>query len=432
MADKSDERVYWKADTIYGAIFDYRISLMYGADSEEYRETTERNKRSKYRQLMNDLEAKENMDIKGRANQVYSYVRLEDSQVLLQTAILLFLNGKHGCTAKDIQMGLGEISDEAREKELRRLGVSEEQIEAETKIENYVVKNKQLRNALKSLVSSGMVCVQNEKRPEIYRLNEDIFEDINHERVSCVLDFAGKALPFSGLIHSLSRVYAVTHKDYSEKTQKDNKESLSFEHASANQILDEYVLWVMMTAYSENHTVAMNYYNSDTKKYQPKICIPLRCVYDILHNRVYFVAYDCDSQRVSIFRADRILKPTIDTSLNVEEIRNTEAFRVEKKKAFRCIERSWMVSMSQELEKVELCFPNKPYIRRRVENECHNATLSYTEDTIVLQVTVNEPKEMLPWIRTFGTDCTIVKPRSLAKREIEKMHEMMEFYEYEL
>ena len=217
---EKDERVYWKSDNIYGAIFDYRISLMYGVDCGEYRETDERNKRTKYRQLMSDLKADNKWDIKKQANQVYSRVRLVDSQVLLQTAILLFLNSEsEKCNTKKIQEKLSAFTD------------------GDTKELICVVMDKQLRQALQRLVSSGMIYEKNKKKPEIYRLNENIFAGINYEKITNALDFAGRALPFSGLIHSLPRIYDVTHSDYAVPKSEERKGTMSFEHISTNQIL---------------------------------------------------------------------------------------------------------------------------------------------------------------------------------------------------
>lgn len=400
MDKKSDDRTYWKSEEIYAAIFEMRNSMTYGEDNNAYRSNLPKNTKMRINQLKDTLKSSKT-NLKSWVNKAYSFVRIKDNQIVVQTAILYAL-ASGPKNAADIQRYVDSIyQDESVE------GVS--------------LPRKSLDNALKKLVQAGMLVVSGKQ----YSLSRDIFKAVRNDsgQILDFLKFVENASAFSGLVHSTLRVEKIT----GNSSCSDMEVGRQYEHMSAGQILDEYCLWIMMSAYSEQKAVHLTYYHGDTP--DELVCVPLKAVYDNLHNRVYFVVYETAQKQVSVLRADRMLKPDLSDE-DITELLQSEEYRMKVENALEILKNAWITSLLNQQKKVVLQFDKKA--EARVRNECHNAEIEKNDNGFRLTVTVNDPLEMISWIRTFGPKCEILEPQELRDRECRNLQKWVDFYGEEL
>lgn len=94
----------------------------------------------------------------------------------------------------------------------------------------------------------------------------------------------------------------------------------------------------------------------------------------------------------------------------------------------RHIENSWGIWMGHPVQ-VKLKFANHQYQRLRETRWHKNETVTMQSDgSIIWEALVNEPQEMLPWIRGWGADVEVLEPIELREQIISEAEATLRLY----
>lgn len=104
----------------------------------------------------------------------------------------------------------------------------------------------------------------------------------------------------------------------------------------------------------------------------------------------------------------------IDRILNVEK--RTETFsRPDPKTILNEIEKTWGIWQSKEVQYVKLRFSNRVVMRVKETRWHPLERIFFDGDDMIWEAPIAEPKEMLPWIRGWGSDVIVEQPSDIRR-----------------
>lgn len=191
-----------------------------------------------------------------------------------------------------------------------------------------------------------------------------------------------------------------------------------FKHEYFAQALNDYIVIDLLKAMEEKLWCKLTQSNPISGDEHSLICFPLQIRTSQTNGRQYLTFYAPHNHSYSSIRLDLItdLELVENLKMNGEYITiNTPWIKKEITNALTGIHYAWGVSTStEELEnnakeptpliEVNLVIrynPEEYYIINRLKHEKRHGTITILEDKIIFSIKVTDPREMLPWIRSF-------------------------------
>ncbi len=289
-----------------------------------------------------------------------------------------------------------------------------------------------LYEALEKLCDAGLIMKTDRSVPEelsnqviqnvhrsYYRLREDLLEEIRDDQVMTglfhLLSFLSKTSPLAEPYYFASRK---AHLALRIREAEEPAQTTLYRHNHLYAVLDNEVLYDLLGYIREKRTCHIVYkkmtnihYSSDTE-YQGDTAeiLPLRIIQDEITGRQYLVCYMTEEKCLESLRLDQILSAE-DSSIQLtgEEFHTADTL-------LQGVEYSWTASPANLSEahtvQIEFRYRGQDRNRYRLKSEGTEGVIRVVdENTDLYTVTVTDPMEMVPWIRSFGS-CARVLPSS--------------------
>lgn len=263
-----------------------------------------------------------------------------------------------------------------------------------------------LRIKLEELVEEGFLLMSKEGKNTKYTVAMDIWEEFKDEELRDIYFFLGFLkntssieMPFYFLQRKLKLyLYAERGMDLSDE------EELQIKHNHLFNSLDNDILLSLLVAIKQEKfiTIGVNR-NSNLSEQQ---VVPIKLVHDCVYGRQYLICKD-SKKRLSIVRIDKIVSVSIEEKLSDSELDEVKEYS-------ESLYSVWSVSgVNKPNEKVEIEFrfdeDKEKYILGRIRKEGKNGKIEKMEDNrFLFTVEVRDPREMVPWIRSFGEHAVVI------------------------
>lgn len=266
-----------------------------------------------------------------------------------------------------------------------------------------------LRVKLDELLETGLIQARKDGRNVRYSLSDDIWADLSDDELKDIyiyLEFLRNTSPLSVPYYYLQRklkLYMFSERGISLKDESIFK----FRQNHLFDSLDNDVLLVCLQGIYLGLT--LNIEKMSGHKHTD--VLPIKIVHDSTYGRQYLVFYNPEFGSTNNIRIDRIKDVNLGRKLTKEE-ENI----IEKNKAI--VDKSWCTSVRQDGEQeivIEFYFDEnkEDYILKRIKREGHNGTVEKKCDGVyVYKNIINDPNEMIPWIRSFGERAKVISSGS--------------------
>lgn len=176
---------------------------------------------------------------------------------------------------------------------------------------------------------------------------------------------------------------------------------LTMSFAYLHHVLDDQLTWTLLEALDKKRSVTFRY-GRDRNKVRRVTIDPVRVLLDLTYSRWYVVGKQEGERYLRSFRLDRM------TGLKITE--QTFDLASLEEQYFREYDQSWLSvgKRGKQPVTVELLFRQRgasqqPFVLQRVQREGRGGTITKnSDDEFLYTILVNDPVEMLPWIRSFN------------------------------
>ncbi len=183
-----------------------------------------------------------------------------------------------------------------------------------------------------------------------------------------------------------------------------------------HHVLDDQLVWTLLEAMDRSRAVTFRY-GRDQCASQNVTLEPVRVMLDLTYSRWYLVGKQAGDRYLRTYRLDRI------TGLKVAE--ETFDMQILEEQYFQEYETSWLSVGRREKPPVtvELLFRQRgesehPFVLRRVQRQARGGVVTeLTDKEFLYTVTVNDPVELLPWIRSFNHHVEVLPSQEHDLRE---------------
>lgn len=291
------------------------------------------------------------------------------------------INNKAGMTASEILDELPQFNDDA------------------------VFTKDNLRIKLEELVLKGFLDTRKKGRNIVYFLKEDIFDEFTNEELIDIyiyLEFMKNTspieMPYNFLSEKLS-LYINCVRDLALPTL----DYFTYKHNHLFNVLDNDILLELLKAKNSGKDIRVCF----VEKKEPLVLIPYEIIHDCVYGRQYVYGFDRTHSIKTVIRIDRISSAILGHDLDKSE---SIAFS----KAQECSKECWCTSgVGKPLSEIVIQFYfdeiNEPYILKRIKVEGHNGSLKKIKPNVYeYRLTVRDPNEMIPWIRSFGERAKVI------------------------
>ena len=265
-----------------------------------------------------------------------------------------------------------------------------------------------LRQKMEELVSAKLVNVVKEGHNVKYALADDIWSKISDSELQNIylfLDFLMNTSPFELPFYFLRNKLRL-YMEADRGIYMDNSDSImQYKHDHLFNVVDNEIMLDVLRAIknkiqirvkvrSEGNDVAFS-------------TIPAAALHDSTYGRQYVICYSEEKDSVSMVRLDRIVSLESEGKVSEKLIAKIE-------KAMNVTKTCWCTSIGNgEPEEVIIDFifdeEKENYVLRRLERESHGADIKRLRNgRYRMTIMVNDPREMIPWIRSFGERAMVV------------------------
>jgi len=302
---------------------------------------------------------------------------------------------------------------------------------------------KTIRTDLKYLEEVGVITKENAIRPFRYRLQNDLITALSDEELIELFDFvdimANTQVPSvqGYLLRDSLKKQLIRSQPGSTAA-----EPFLYKYHYSTRILDEAHLYTLISAIEQHRRVSFLYFSPKSEKsYSSKntnplferehegqsiSTLPLKIVYDHQYGRWYLLSHS----RIGIrkYRLEGI------TQLEVEDVIGQELFEQKALELEQRIKYSWLIDTGKPITVRARFFHPKGagenFIKERVQLQGQWGHIhSEDEYSFIYEITVNGTTEIKPWLRSFGSSCEVLEPRSLRKELIAEWKEIASYYE---
>jgi proteasome accessory factor B len=135
---------------------------------------------------------------------------------------------------------------------------------------------------------------------------------------------------------------------------------------------------------------------------------------------VYVIGHDDDRDEIRTFKLERLQDARVlSDSYHIPDDFDPAAY----------LENSWRIMSGDQPENVVLRFVPEaaPYVRERTWHPSQEIE-SLSDGGLTLRLCIAEPREMLPWIRSWGAQVEVIAPDWLRERVAEELKRAAEMY----
>lgn len=252
-----------------------------------------------------------------------------------------------------------------------------------------------LRNHLNKMVSEGYLENKFFKNKRVYYLANQPFANLSTSELIqlayCIefyKDISNIKIPAYYLMSTVKQ-------QLSRHGVEWNRNDFIFKHNFRHYILDEEVLNATLLAIMNESSISFSYGNKSVKNISP-----LKVIYDQSFGRVYLVGFAPHYGSIGVYRVDKmadICGGNLFAAITVENL--DKAWCVSGiGKAPTTFDIDFKFNESQE----------KHLIARLFRESKHGKVEKIAEDLYRLRITVTDPIEMVPWLRTFYGHITTI------------------------
>ncbi len=274
-----------------------------------------------------------------------------------------------------------------------------------------------IKRKINSMVKHGLIVEKKIKNKKVYSIAEDFFKEFTTAEIVKIF-YAVQFYCNLALISVPGYYLKDTIKNYLKYERNydfNEKEIYMFKHHLLNRIIDDDIVTCILNCIINNKKVKI-YYNN---KAEAKVSVPLRIITEYYYGRQYLLSIDLVSEKLSLYRLDKIDKLCEDEKLEA---------RVSVEMYNKYIENSWCATLFNEnndLTEVEIDFfidENKEdFILQRLSKEGKWGEIKKVEEGRYLyKIKVTDAKELIPWIRSFSGFAKV------RKSEKHNLHEIIE------
>lgn len=280
-----------------------------------------------------------------------------------------------------------------------------------------------LYRRLKMMVENGYLCEKMEKGEMKYYISKDIFENLDDEEIEKIII----AVDFFKNIK-----YPATCGGFLQDTLKRYMELRTGEaymyespflikHNHFSHVLDDDILWGILPAIYNRNNIKLTYIKNNQ---QTEVCTnPLKIIADEKYGRRYLFAVK--DEKANIFRLDRIS----NIALGSEKFQLPQAdfFEEQLGKSFT----GATLPLSGNTHKVVLRI--KEDVLEKIKGEINIYKVSfYNNDEYIVELDVNNPTELKPWLRTYMGKVMVVptEDSTLAQEMQQELEQWRKKYEF--
>ncbi|WP_042165676.1 helix-turn-helix transcriptional regulator [Paenibacillus gorillae] len=300
---------------------------------------------------------------------------------------------------------------------------------------------KTIRSDLKYLEETGVIRKTQGSRPQRYTADNRFITELSDEELGDLYAFidvmANTQIP---------SVQGYLLRDSLKKTLKQRavaESSFFYKYHYPSRILDEAHLYPILKAIRDRKRLSFLYFTPKAQQsYGSKntnplferesegrqhTALPLRVTYDHQYGRWYMLCHS-GRQGIVIYRMEGLTQ--LQESDAVEETEFEQKLQALQQK----IRFSWLVDTGRTV-KVKARFYNPEgsaanFVRDRVRLQGQWGMITEESDqTFIYEIAVNGTMEIKPWLRSFGSSCEVLEPRSLRQEFIEEWKELAAGYE---
>lgn len=336
-----------------------------------------------------------------------SFTRID---VILYFLIQAYLNSKEEpCSLNDIISGL----------------IDEGHISADN------ISSKSIERKLGEMESvTGVLKYTQVKRAKYYYIAEDILKELNKEEL---LELSAAVSLYKNIVFPVTEGYfcEITLRNYMKYERgiyAPKADFFSYRNLHFHPVIEEEILWEALKAIDGGLKVEVIYssFKNRTGEEKKLILMPYKIRYDIRHGRLYMISFNdygkCVSSRLDRIESIGITKETFNREkykdkYDYEMCHSWSSLPLDKKKPENV---KFELYIDEEKEK---------YILDKISYEAPECIVQKKcEGIYIVDITVNDSSEMIPWLRSYAGYIKVIENRKIAKGLSNDWKEMLASY----
>lgn len=299
---------------------------------------------------------------------------------------------------------------------------------------------KTIRSDLKYLESVGVIAKLGTQRPFRYKLNNELVTALTSEELLDLYDYIDvmsntqvPAVPGYLLRDGLKKQLSLFDQQH---------ELFLYKYHYYSRILDEAHLFSLLAAIASHRYITFTYFSPKkevsytSQNSNPQFqkassgslqkTLPLKIVYDHQYGRWYLIGSNRDGIRK--FRMEGM------TSITEGHVAEQKHFEDKLQSLEDALQYSWLIDTGKTV-KVRAFFYTPTgapinFVKERVLLQGQwGEIVEENEEGFIYEIMVNGITEIKPWLRSFGSSCEVLEPRSLRQDLIQEWQEIKTFYE---
>ena len=262
-----------------------------------------------------------------------------------------------------------------------------------------------LRVKLNELLENQFLQIQRDDRNVRYQVADDIWESFSDEELLellTYLEFIKNVSPVEMPYYFLQRrlkLYLFSER----KIRADIKSPFQFKHNHIFNSLDNDILIECLSAIQAKISLTIE---KDGGK-DTITALPIKVIHDTTYGRQYLMFYNITRQQVNGIRIDHIKKVQAEGPLTPKELDFVEA-------NLDFDDFCWNMSgINEDPQEVIVRFyfdeKKEAFILNRLVREGHDGAILRLETGVYeYRISLRDPKEIIPWIRSFGERAQVI------------------------
>lgn len=305
---------------------------------------------------------------------------------------------------------------------------------------------KTIRGDLKYLEEVGVIVKTGTDRPYRYRGARDLIDSLSDDELLDLYDYvdvmSNTQLPsVQGYMLRDNLKRALRKRDIAAHSTA----AYIYKYHYPSRILDEAHLHTIFQAITKRARIRFLYLSpKSTSRYASQntnplfhreskglreTVLPLRVIYDHQYGRWYLIGYN-GRQGLMKFRMEGL------TQIEEGDVVEEEIFQQRLEEVLAEFENSWVTDTRNPTKVVARFFNPEDskvnFVLNRVKAQGQWGTVTIeSDDSFLYEIEVNGTSEIKPWLRSFGSSCEVLKPRSLRLEFIKEWKEIAAYYEPE-
>lgn len=235
----------------------------------------------------------------------------------------------------------------------------------------------------------------------------------------CILHMDRKNPQAASAIRKLARAIQPNGSNFSEHLVA-SASTLDYIAQESNDLKYFEVLRTLVDAWIEQKQVEVQHFDQKTERVYTYTFCPYAIEPYPAGHTLHVIGFRVPPHEIKTFKLERIESVKI---LN-------ESYEIPKQfQMHELLSDAWGIWYTQS-DPIEVVLRFHPRVARRVqENQWHTSQhIQKDGEHILWTAHIAEPKEMLPWIRGWGSDCEVLQPQSLREQLIQEVELLYQIY----